>query len=68
MDELLQGLAQVRIELGVQSGTILRPFTARSARILREVWPDELLELCEHVELLKLLVLVCESHCNGEDW
>jgi len=34
-------------------------------RLLEEVWPDELVDLCEHLELLKLLVFVCEARCGS---
>ena len=59
MDELLQGLAEINLQLG--GGQVTR---RGAVRVLEEAWPDELFELCEHLELLKLLVWVCEGSCS----
>lgn len=66
MDELLLGLAVVDdYSAGVFSGGN-RVDRHRQLEVLRDVWPNELEDLCQHVELLKFLVWVCEgsSSCS----
>lgn len=76
MDELLVGLAELETHVGRDvarfSGRLrgdLRDLNTfgrvEAMHLLEEAWPDELVELCEHVELLKLLVFVCEARCGS---
>lgn len=60
------GLAVLEEHLGADVARFsgrLRGDRLGQLEILRDVWPLELLELCNHVELLKLLVWVCEGSC-----
>lgn len=70
MDELLLGLQLLDETVGEDVARFsgrLRGDRHAQLDILRDVWPHELEELCNHTELLKLLVWVCEgSSCQPQ--
>lgn len=63
MDKLLEALAELETFVGsdVVGLEMFRGDRRQQLAVLEEVWPDELEYLCQHVELLKLLVWVCDG-------